>query len=273
MISFLFWNLDNNDLRESVSNLVYLYQPTVIILAENIIEPGNLLNSINLRNKISSYTYNYLNESQSAGIDIFPGFSSKYIKPIYEEERISICKINLIGLDELLLISLHLPSKLYKEPEHQRFISDDVNKTIRQIEKEQGHNRTIVIGDFNMDPFEPGLVNAKGFHAVRSKFVAEKIERTISNNEYPMFYNPIWKLYGNVEPDSLGTYYYWDSAPEMFFWNMLDQVIIRPSLLKYYDGNIKIINHDGENSLVDDDGIPRRENYSDHLPLFFSLNY
>ena len=63
------------------------------------------------------------------------------------------------------------------------------------------------------------------------------------NQSYPYFYNPMWNLYGD-EPRSSApaTYYYRGSDPHELYWHMLDQVLIRPSLLNRFDfSNLEIV--------------------------------
>ena len=75
-----------------------------------------------------------------------------------------------------------------------------------------------------------------------SQQVARKQERTVQETSYPFFYNPMWNLFGDYSPGPPGTYYYSDSTHKVFFWNMFDQVLIRPDLLDRFDMNgLKII--------------------------------
>ena len=66
---------------------------------------------------------------------------------------------------ELLIVAVHLPSKLYQTDDDQAFYARRLSEEISEQEKEIGHNRTMVIGDFNMDPFETGMILADGLHA------------------------------------------------------------------------------------------------------------
>ncbi len=83
-----------------------------------------------------------------------------------------------------------------------------------------------------------------------------------------MFYNPMWNLFGDND-NKPGTFYYKKSAHLMYFWNTLDQVIIRPGLIDSFNSDsLEIISSVGEISLVDENHRPR---LSDHLPIFFSI--
>jgi len=56
-----------------------------------------------------------------------------------------------------------------------------------------------------------------------------------------------------------------------YFWNTFDQVLLRPGLLPYYDGNaLTVVTRVGERDLLD--GNRDRPAVSDHLPLVVKLS-
>jgi endonuclease/exonuclease/phosphatase family metal-dependent hydrolase len=77
---------------------------------------------------------------------------------VHDDNWGSIRKItHPIGI-EILLVAVHIQSKLHADEREQAFISTRIANEINKREQEQMHTRTIVIGDFNMNPFETGLV-------------------------------------------------------------------------------------------------------------------
>jgi len=120
-----------------------------------------------------------------------------------------------------------------------------------------------------MNPFEDGVVSTNGFHGVASRRIAEKRKRTVQKREYPFFYNPMWNFFGDATPGPPGTYYYKESD---FFWNMFDQVLVRPDLLPFFSNeDLKILTSDGNTSFLSSQGVPDVNVVSDHLPIFFKL--
>ena len=114
---------------------------------------------------------------------------------------------------DILLAALHLPSKLYWSGASQSGLCRSVADTIREFEERTGHRRTIVVGDFNMDPFEEGIVDATGFHGTMARDVARRRSRRIMKREYPFFYNPMWGHFGDGNGPPPGSYYRPSSEP------------------------------------------------------------
>jgi hypothetical protein len=145
-------------------------------------------------------------------------------------------------------------------------------KNFDQIEDDIGIKKSVIIGDFNMNPFEKGMVSADGFHSIPCSKVIQtkKGKRTIRDREHTMFYNPMWNLLGDID-NKPGTYYHSSNSYNVYFWNILDQVIMRPDLIDYFDKySLKILTNTGEISLIDNNGKPK---VSDHLPITFRFNF
>lgn len=124
-----------------------------------------------------------------------------------------------------------------------------------------------------MDPFEAGIAGVQGLHGVRTRALAEKGARTVDGEQYHFFYNPMWQHFTDTDTKAPGSYYYLSSRPVAYFWHLFDQVLIRPDLLQYFQNQqVRIIDHDGEQSLLTDRGLPDDTIASDHLPLLFQLD-
>jgi len=125
-----------------------------------------------------------------------------------------------------------------------------------------------------MNPFEPGLVGAAGLHSVMSRQVAARGSRTVQGNEYQFFYNPMWNHFGDANGGTAGSYYYDDAQHVNYFWNVFDQVMLRPELAERFDpSRLYILTSAGTRPLVRTDGRPDSTNASDHLPIVFELEF
>lgn len=271
MVSFLFWNLNGKPLKKTISRLAIKYNVDVLIFVEFSFEPYELILELNKSGKKHNYYY-----SPGIGckkIHLFTKFNYKYVKPIYESDRLTVRHLKLPGLTDILVAINHFPSKLYMTSSSQAFECVTLGNDIKIVEKDIGHSRTILIGDLNMNPFEEGITSAIGLHAINSKNVAIRKNRIVQGKEYQFFYNPMWGLFGDFGPGPPGTYYYSSSEQITFFWNIFDQVLIRPDLINDFDNSeLKIITSDGEISFLTPSGLPNIDLFSDHLPIYFKLN-
>lgn len=266
-INILFWNLFNKDLRENISNLVTAHNVHIFFFAEFAMLPGDLLGTLNRYGA----DYQYVNQLGCKKIEIFTRFPPKYLRPIKETSRMTIRRLNLPGYDEILLAALHFQSKQNWSGIGQALETTEVSRVVSDAEEIASHRRTILFGDFNMHPFEEGMVAASGLNGVMSRERAKKNHRTVNGRLHHFFYNPMWNFLGDSEIP-YGSLYYPDSEQVNYYWGFLDQVLVRPDLLDKFDNNdLKVLVSDGENSLLTSNNIPNKNTYSDHLPILFSV--
>ncbi|MCX7015721.1 MAG: hypothetical protein NTW86_24740 [Candidatus Sumerlaeota bacterium] len=269
MATFLFWNLHGRRLARKVSNLASLCRADVVMLAECQIGAVEILDHLN--KSVTEFHY-----AASIGCDkikVFTRFPDTYARPVFEEDRLTIRHVRLPGLKEILLAVVHFPSKRNWSDASQSAECVRLADTIRKAEKEVGHQRTALVGDLNMNPFEAGMLSAIGLHGVMCKRIAQKRSREVQGREYPYFYNPMWSLMGDESPGPPGTYYYASSEQNVVFWNTFDQVLLRPELIARFDfKSLKVLVGDGTEDLLKTDGTPDTKIGSDHLPLVFTLS-
>jgi endonuclease/exonuclease/phosphatase family metal-dependent hydrolase len=268
MVTFLFWNTNRKSLQEEIRALVQEHQVDVIILSEFAGNPVSMLEHLNSGRSAGFHIATGLCER----IRIFTRFSSNFFRPTYESEWISIRRLRLPARLEILVVAAHLASKLYQSEDSQAFECLEIARTIIEQEERVGHQRTLIVGDLNMNPFEKGLVSANGLNAVMSRPVASRKSRVVMSREYPFFFNPMWAHFGDRVDHPPGTYYYDRSEHVNYYWNILDQVIVRPDLMDRCDGErIRILTKVGKVSLLLGDGRPNYQSFSDHLPLLFEI--
>jgi hypothetical protein len=142
---------------------------------------------------------------------------------------------------------------------------------IREVEEETGNRNSVLVGDFNMSPFEAGMVSADGVHGVMDKELARAVDREVSGQSRSYFYNPMWSRLGDESEGPPGTYFM-RGGMISHFWHTFDQVLFRPSLLDFYSGSaLKVVTKIGATDLLKTSGQIDRS-LSDHLPLVFGLS-
>ena len=166
---------------------------------------------------------------------------------------------------------VHLPSPIYGNSEGIR--NAIINRIITDIESteiELDADNTVIVGDFNANPFDNKCIDATGLHGIPILEVTEKQKRTIAGKDYKMFYNPMWRFFGD-EKDPYGTFYFPGNNTNNIFWHIYDQVIIRPSLKdRFISSSLRIITETETRYLINNQGHPDK-NISDHLPIIFEI--
>lgn len=268
MISFLFWNLNGRPLQRRVANIVREHEVDVVVLAECDASSHVWLEAINEAQQCDYNEGIRLLET----IAVYTRLSQRTLEE-NPELRLSAHQLFLPSGDDILCVATHLPSKLYWRDASQSHLCTQLAARIGRLEEQLGHSRTILVGDLNMNPFEPGLVSSYGLHATMARQVAERQTRTVLGQDYPFFYNPMWGYFGDALDGPPGTYYYSRAEPVNYFWNIFDQVLLRPSLLGRFENNrLRILDSDGASSLLTTQGLPDSVGASDHLPIVFAFH-
>jgi len=97
----------------------------------------------------------------SATVWIFTRFSPGLLRPLQHGQRFTIRGMPLGGHTEVTLAAVHFPSKHWSD-DSQAFDCVALARAIAEAEKSVGHDRAILVGDQNMNPFESGVVGASG---------------------------------------------------------------------------------------------------------------
>ncbi|HEX8735771.1 MAG TPA: endonuclease/exonuclease/phosphatase family protein [Pyrinomonadaceae bacterium] len=270
-MTFLFWNIRKNPLQDLLAVLVREHSVDVLILAECEIDDVTLLETLN-KNQSPKYGI-ALNYVPNKRIKIFTLLPRDSFQPLRDEGTAVFHLLHPPIGKEIILVSVHLSSKMFQSDRDQAFNVTTLAQAIREVEIQVGHSRTLVVGDLNMNPFEDGLVAAATLHAVMTKEIALRKSRIVSGEEKLFFYNPMWGQFGDYTPGVPGTYYYGSGNQVNYFWNIFDQVLLRPQLLTHFDEkNLQILSDVGKKSLLNKRGIPNTSFASDHLPILFQLS-
>jgi hypothetical protein len=271
MTSFLFWNVMNNDLRALISSAVVERDVDILMLAESGVPDGDIVAALR-----TSSGQNYSAISiESDKVRVFTRLRrSRWQRRQTDalSARMAIWSVNVGKHPGILLAATHFVSKNNTSPGEQAMLAVELSKEIVRVEDSVGHERTVVVGDFNMNPFEDGMTGAPALHAVMTRQLAGRVVRTVQGKAYRFFYNPMWGCWGDRTSGPPGTYYHRAATVGDLFWHMLDQVLLRPVLMDFLHDLVILDSIQGERLLSTPAGLPRPNDCSDHLPIAFRLN-
>lgn len=266
-----FWNINKKKLDKLINDFVYLNQIDILILAESPYEDSaELLKVLNQRESNFYYVPLINCEKLQFYVKFKPTF--KLFKLLSDLPRFTAHSVFSPKYGSITLIAVHFQSKVNWSNEDQAAYSPVLKEFIDSVEQQQGHKRTIVCGDFNMNPFDAGMVQTTGLHSVMDRHIANKGSRVVLDKAYDFFYNPMWSFLGDLgKGDVSGTFYHNSSNPINYHWNLLDQVLVRPSLIKdFSDQDLDITIQIGDVKLLSPSKIVNKK-YSDHLPIKFKI--
>ena len=265
---FLFWNIGKANIEKHVANAVTEYGADILMLAE-CTDPALVLQELH---DAGLTNYAHHNNPTTPSVEIFSILPLDRVISVGDYQGLTLRRVIPPIGPEILLVGAHLPSKLYMTEDDQALLCPRFAEKIVELEEMLGHKRTLLVGDLNMNPFEKGVVAANGFHATSSRAVAKKGVRVVKGEPYTFFYNPMWGHLGDKDNKPAGTFFYDKSQITEYFWNMYDQVLIRPDLVDWFDDkSLENISAIGGTSLLKNNSRPNKEDISDHLPIIFSL--
>lgn len=139
MPRFLFWNLNKKPIQHLVKAVARSNDVDVVALAECEIPTGTLLTELNAETPDFQFA-----PSQCDRIRVFTRFHSGFLAPIFESHRYSIRRLRMPLRQEVLLVMVHLPSKLHFGQESQRTECSLLAKAILEQEATVGHKRSFL---------------------------------------------------------------------------------------------------------------------------------
>jgi len=262
VIRFTFWNIETrSDIADALAELAIETQCDVLITAETggvHVDFDNLLRS--------AYDPNF-RLATSAGSKVHVWTRLKLLRPVAHDAWFEAFSFPEKSGHKLLLIFAHLPSKAGRSPEREWDHAKEFAVAVRKLERTHG-TRTLVFGDLNLFPYDPGARAPEALNAIASQRMAiASPTRRSRYKSYDVFYNPTWNLLG----DAFGTpgTFFWDDTRD---WYVLDQVLVRPLLIPQFQlRSLRVVSTIGTSDLVNSDGRPSK-NWPDHLPLTFHMD-
>ena len=264
----MFWNTGRQASADVIAALCCEYDVDILVLAECDIP------SVRLGERFDRRGPARMREVRGPAPSIVRFFSrvpGRFWKPFLDARRYAIWHIKTpIGIP-LLLVAVHLASRLHGENGDREYVVRQLRVDIGDAEAKAGHQNTVVLGDFNLNPFENAMLAADGMHAMMDKDIARRLPRTVRGTSWDYFYNPLWSRLGDESEGPPGSYFHAGSGVVAQFWHLFDQILLRPDLLgRYRPGDVVIISHVGGKPILNHQA--GQDGHSDHLPVMLRLN-
>ncbi|WP_123922184.1 exonuclease/endonuclease/phosphatase family protein [Flavobacterium plurextorum] len=261
-MKLIYWNTKNNNSLDCIIDILEDYDPDFLFLSEIdevLLEKGNTdLNRIDFE-YYDNPGCDRVKIVKKKSLKCNLNYQTKYYTTIY------------LPILDLHIVSVHLPSQMFQ---HQNALKCFIRDVRNEIDSKIGNSNLkniIIIGDFNVNPFEPALIEFDGFGATNSTNFRRKISHLSTNSEKILYYNPTWKLYEkNHFPGSKYFARPSGSSFDILEHHLLDQVLISRNLLFNIESEkIDFIVHSKKNIFFDN--LKNKILISDHLPLSFEF--
>lgn len=275
MLTFLFWNIQKKPLLHRVARIAQANAVDVVILAECVQSDAELLAELN-----AGGTSRYkCPRKQNGRFRMASTLPKSRIPEVFNDDsnRLTVHELLFPAKLSLLLGVVHLPSPAERGWEllaSRNSFAQSVAGELRGLEQARSNARTVLVGDYNLSPFDDGIVSVFGFHAFLTRDLARRRDqRVVKSHVGPSFFNPMWQFMTDRGSRPAGTLYLSESIPINHYWYTPDQVLVRPEILDKLD-DVQILETDGTETLLDSQhGWPDTATGSDHLPLLFRIDW
>lgn len=264
MTRIIFWNVNNKDLTRLVCSLAIATTADVIVLNENSVPSADSLRD--LRATVSPDFF--IPTSTERRFHCFCRNPRLDMSEVHNGFRTSVRKLS-IGTHQMLLALVHGLDLRNNDSETRQSFAQSLSTEIRFVKDQQNVEKVLVLGDFNMNPYDRGMNLAAGLNAMMTKECVRRGVRRHLGEEYDFYYNPMWSLLGDLTNGPAGTVYDLSNQGP-YGWSMLDQVLVHHSIVNMFEG-VRILTSAGEHLIMDGNGRPDSNTASDHFPILVTL--
>ena len=272
MTAFMVWNVGKKNLDSLVQSLVREHKIDVLLLVEFYpAGSGSTLSTLLLGDGLTRR-----NISERFGVFTRHGFGARMQPVTALGDRVEFWDWTPDQINHARFALVHGLDRRNNDDGTRRVFFRRIADTIGGFEATT-HRRSMVVGDFNANPFESSILSSDGLHAIGIRKNINKTRRLVrlGDVDEDFFYNPMWRKYGQDAAMEAGaaTHYWQNNQSSELFWHMLDQVVIRPEECdRFPEDQLRIVSTVGTVSLLSTDGSLDTTTGSDHLPVIFHWN-
>ena len=247
------------------------YEVDVLVLAECRVPASVLLSALQSVDRAFEQPAN-----PHPRFRFFTRFPGHHLVPWHSDGRLAVHRLQFEGYQDILMAAFHYLDRRNNSRSKQHQKLKNYKRTLLEAERKAGHDRTILFGDLNMNPYEIGMLDPESGLGAMMTWELASIHGERKGDDLPRFYNPMWAIMGR--PEVPGTFYWDDTDPENTYWHCLDGVLLRPALPgSFRDEDLRIVRWipglSGERiDLIRLAEVHWRITHSDHLPILFKLD-
>jgi len=255
-VNILFWNLKGNKNEKWIADTIQENDVDIAIFAEY---HGVLFSDL-----FSLLKNEYMQFDGYGACEKVTLICKKTINTVVRREQSRYTLYScFVDDDTYNIIGLHLPAPPWATSSDRKSVIRSIVQDIIELEKESQSKKTVVIGDFNCNPFSEEIIEKDAFNAVLFKTIINEQEIVEYNEKkHRRFYNPVIN-YLSEKTQTFGSIYC-SSGNYQLYWNSYDQVLVRKELIEGID-SVKYIKMINGKSLIK--RVRPDETISDHLPL------
>lgn len=260
MLNIIYWNLHKRKIEEYIVNCIVENDVDIAIFSEfeNVDFQSVICNLGNTYQHIKA-----VEEDKKVTMIVRRGIRVTSMQP---QKRYTIYTVDTC-LKKYIVAALHLEDRRNYKPAQRIDTIQTIVPDIEENERCNDCDNTIVIGDFNANPYDEEMLSKYGFNAVLFKSVINDEEYTNpKSNRIRRFYNPILH-YLSEETEMYGSFYFDDDYMTPY-WYCLDQILVRRKLANCI-ANIKYLKSINNIGLIKGKSPDNR--ISDHLPLLVNI--
>jgi hypothetical protein len=231
-MNIAFWNIDKKELSDIILDLIRIKEIDILVLAEC---EDSTVNNVLFKAKSIDVNLNQI-ASKKNKLKVLSRYKPEIFtdkSDLYSSSRMVSHFVKIPNKIAFNLVSVHFHSKVNWSDQSLAMECVNLSRDILKVEEITGCENTILIGDFNMNPFEYGFVSANGLNAIPDlDYAFKKSSRIVDGSNYKFFYNPMWNYMGD-STIPFGTHYCRPSGHISYEWHFYDQVLFRPSIKNY----------------------------------------
>lgn len=260
MLNILFWNLKRNSIEDYIVDCIVENNVDIAVFSE-----FKGIDFTKIEKNLGKMYARILAVQDDRKVTLIAKTTFS-VMLVQQQNRYNIYNVKT-AVKDYLLVAVHLEDRRnYETPDRKKTI-EHLIVDVEQTEELLECSNTIIIGDFNANPYDEELTSKYAFNAVLFKSIIDKNEFTNPNSlRQKRFYNPILH-YISEDTEMYGSFYH-EQNHMTPYWYCLDQVLVRKSLSNSVNHVEYLKRIDTRDLLVNK--IPNGK-ISDHLPLLVSL--